>query len=40
MRVALAVANQDLLPFDGAGLHGDETSLVPALTAPAGGDTR
>jgi hypothetical protein len=35
------VANQDLLRLDGAGLHGDGTSLVPALTAAAAvGDTR
>lgn len=40
VQVAPAVANQDLLRLDGAGLHGDDTSLVPALAAPAGGDTR
>ncbi|MET7572912.1 hypothetical protein ABZT04_31065 [Streptomyces sp. NPDC005492] len=34
------MANKDLLRLDGAGLHGDETSLFPAATAPAGGDAR
>lgn len=40
VQVAPAVANQDLLRLDGTGLHGTGASLVPALAAPAGGDTR
>ncbi len=41
VHVAPAVANQDLLRLDGAGLHGDDTWLVPALAARAAeGDTR
>ncbi|WUL80714.1 RiPP maturation radical SAM C-methyltransferase [Streptomyces sp. NBC_00343] len=35
VHVAPAVANQDLLRLDGAGLHADDTSLVPALAAVA-----
>ncbi|MFF6991969.1 RiPP maturation radical SAM C-methyltransferase [Streptomyces sp. NPDC010273] len=41
VHVAPAVANQDLLRLDGAGLHGDATSLVHALAATgAEGDAR
>ncbi|WP_369188593.1 RiPP maturation radical SAM C-methyltransferase [Streptomyces sp. R08] len=41
VHVAPAVANQDLLRLDGAGLHGDDTTLVPALAVTgAEGDTR
>lgn len=40
VQVAPAVANQDLLRLDGAGLHGHDTALVPALVAPAGEDVR
>ncbi|MFJ4633015.1 RiPP maturation radical SAM C-methyltransferase [Streptomyces sp. NPDC088847] len=41
VHVVPAVANQDLLRLDGAGLHGDDTSLVPALAATgAEGDAR
>ncbi|MFJ9898145.1 RiPP maturation radical SAM C-methyltransferase [Streptomyces sp. NPDC091280] len=40
VQVAPAVANQDLLRLDGTGLHRDDTSLVPALAAPAAGNTR
>jgi ribosomal peptide maturation radical SAM protein 1 len=41
VHVAPVVANQDLLRLDGAGLHGEDTSLVPALAAAAvAGGTR